>query len=120
MISGIGLDIVELQRIRDLIARNERFVFRVLTEREKERYDELSEHRKIEYVAGRFAAKEAFSKAIGTGIGAQVSFQDIEVLNDELGRPVLHQMITHHTVHVTITHSNQFAVAQVIIEMIES
>ncbi|WP_243292529.1 holo-ACP synthase [Bacillus sp. FJAT-47783] len=119
MIAGIGLDIVELDRIAEIIKRNPKFIHRVLTVNEQNRLSQLSETRKVEYVAGRFAVKEAFSKALGTGIGEQLSFLDIEVLNDELGKPVLKQNVTKHTVHVTISHSRQFAVAQVIIEMIE-
>lgn len=120
MISGIGLDIVEMDRIQELLNRNERFVHRILTENEKKRYEELSGVRRAEYVAGRFAAKEAFSKALGTGIGEHVSFLDLEVLSDERGKPYINQNITNHIVHVSISHSKQFVVAQVIIEMIES
>lgn len=120
MIAGLGLDIVELDRIGEIMERNPRFIHRVLTVNEQNRLSQLSETRKVEYVAGRFAVKEAFSKALGTGIGERLSFLDIEVLNDELGKPVLNQNVIKHPVHVTITHSKQFAAAQVIIELFES
>lgn len=79
MIYGIGLDITELKRIAAMAARQKRFAERILTPGELDQYHELSEKRKIEFLAGRFAAKEAFSKAFGTGIGKQLSFQDIEI-----------------------------------------
>jgi len=120
MIIGIGLDIVELDRISEVLNRNPKFINRILTEKEKEYYYRLSNKRKIEFLAGRFAAKEAFSKAIGTGIGQKVSFLDIEVLYNESGKPiVIQEVITSH-VHVSITHSKQFAAAQVIIESLDS
>lgn len=120
MIIGIGLDIVELDRIREVLNRNSKLVDRVLTEKEKECYYLLSNKRKVEFLAGRFAVKEAFSKAIGTGIGKRVSFLDIEVLYDELGKPVVTQELINGRIHVSITHSKQFAAAQVLIETLES
>ncbi|MDQ0163476.1 holo-ACP synthase [Bacillus alveayuensis] len=120
MITGIGLDIVELNRIGNIVKRNPKFIDRILTAGEKERFVQLSAKRRLEFLAGRFAAKEAFSKAIGTGIGKKLSFLDIEILNDEKGKPVLIQEKIKDKVHVTITHSQQFAVAQVIVERIES
>lgn len=89
MIAGIGSDIVELDRIRRLLAgeRGRRFSERVLTHAERE----IGERRESgfgEFVAGRFAAKEAVSKALGCGIGGQVGFRDIEIIPDERGRPV--------------------------------
>ncbi|WP_449489008.1 holo-ACP synthase, partial [Streptomyces lavendulae] len=76
MIYGIGLDITELKRIASMAGRHKkRFAERILTRgQEADQYYELSEKRKIEFLAGRFAAKEAFSKAFGTGIGRQLSF----------------------------------------------
>ena len=89
MIFGIGIDIVELHRIENMLSRQARFPQRILTEAEYARFTLLSDKRKIEFLAGRFAAKEAFSKAYGTGIGKELSFQDIETGNDTAGKPVL-------------------------------
>src|SRR5690606_39406938 len=83
MILGIGIDLVELERIRRFGA--ERLARRILTERERA-YLPRSEGRILEFLAGRFAAKEAVSKAAGTGIG-KLSFQDIEILPDERSCP---------------------------------
>ena len=115
MISGIGLDIVELKRIKRILERQSKFVDRILTEKEKEVYEKLSSNRKVEYLAGRFAAKEAFSKAYGTGIGNSLSFLDIQVENDEKGKPFF-RYPEETGVHLSITHSAEYAVAQVIIE----
>ncbi|GGA92700.1 holo-ACP synthase [Ornithinibacillus halotolerans] len=116
MIKGIGIDIVELERIKQSM-ENRRFIERILTLNEREKFDLLqSERRRMEYVAGRFAAKEAFSKAMGTGIG-KLSFQDIEVMNDDNGAPTINLTFAEDmNIFVSISHSKEYAVAQVIIE----
>lgn len=119
MIQGIGLDIIELERIRRLMARQPRFPARILTEREQTKMASLSgTNRKIEYLAGRYAAKEAFSKALGCGIGGQLSFQDIVIINREDGRPELScEALDQETrALVSITHTRDMAAAQVILE----
>lgn len=103
--------------MKKIILRQKRFVDRILTSFEKEGYDQLSEKRKIEFLAGRFAAKEAFAKAHGTGIGANLSFLDIQVENDEMGKPVITKPL-QEGVHLSISHSSDYAVAQVIIEKV--
>lgn len=89
MIKGIGLDIAEIPRIKKAMERSEKFQKRILSERELELFHQLSDQRKVEFLAGRFAAKEAYSKANGTGIGKGCEFRQIEVLKDELGKPTL-------------------------------
>lgn len=115
MITGIGLDIVEIGRIRKLVESQPRFPHRVLTEAELAVFNGHKLERGIEFLAGRFAAKEAFSKARGTGIGRELSFQDIEILADRKGRPMVVKPVGDH-VHLSISHSEQYAVAQAIIE----
>lgn len=116
MITGIGLDIVELNRIARLDGRSEKFRHRVLTNQELQIYESHSDSRKIEFLAGRFAAKEAFSKARGTGIGASCSFLDIEILSAENGKPLL--FFDGHEINgfVSITHTKTVAAAQVILQ----
>lgn len=114
MIKGIGIDIIELSRIEEVLTRQKKLIDRILTHREKQTFGELSEHRKIEFLAGRFAAKEAFSKAAGTGIGKELSFLDIEIETDSIGKPVIVQ--PKAKVHLSISHSRGYCVAQVIIE----
>ncbi|MGG1629423.1 holo-ACP synthase [Rossellomorea sp. NRS-1567] len=115
MIKGIGLDIVETVRIQRMIERQPKFVKRILTAKEEDAFYTLSEQRKIEFAAGRFAAKEAFSKANGTGIGTALSFQDIEISKDPNGKPYFSKPEGANA-HLSITHSREFAAAQVIIE----
>ena len=80
MIIGIGIDIIELNRIEKMLDGKLKFMERILTENERNVAMELKGSRLTEFVAGRFAAKEAYSKAVGTGIGKEVSFLDIEVM----------------------------------------
>lgn len=119
MIIGTGIDIVELYRIEQLIQRQKKFVNRILTNDEKEVFIKLSEHRKVEFLAGRFAAKEAYSKAVGTGIGKSLSFLDIEITANNLGKPFIKKP-SDYKVHLSISHSKEYAIAQVIIESLSS
>ncbi|WP_163528463.1 holo-ACP synthase [Halobacillus ihumii] len=116
MIKGIGIDIVEIDRIKQIIKRNTRFVQRILTKNEQKRYDQLTKHRGVEFLAGRFAAKEAFSKAVGTGLG-KLSFQDIEVDTNKDGAPVMNvKGYEHFIIWIAISHSKRQAVAQIVLE----
>ena len=82
MIKGIGIDIIEIERIAKVIERRgTHFIKRIFT-----RNEERSGDHAITYYAGRFAAKEAVVKALGTGFRG-ISWQDIEILNDSLGKP---------------------------------
>ncbi|MCT8136564.1 holo-ACP synthase [Anaerobacillus sp. CMMVII] len=119
MITGTGIDIVELKRINGALKRHQAFVQRILTPEEQEIFFRLSENRQVEFLAGRFAVKEAFAKAIGTGIGKRLSWQDVKVLPDKTGKPILISKLNHGTVHISISHSKEYAVANVIIESYE-
>lgn len=114
MIKGIGIDIIELARVKEILTKQKRFIDRILTEREKEVFRGLSDSRKIEFLGGRFAAKEAFSKANGTGIGKELSFLDIEIDADEWGKPFIR--FPEGKSHLSISHSKEYAIAQVIME----
>lgn len=115
MVVGIGLDLVELERIQRLDERSDAFRLRILTPHERLKYESLQSRRRLEFLAGRFAAKEAFSKALGTGIGAKCTFQQIEVLNDASGRPFLRFSEEDVAGFVSITHTEQVAAAQVVL-----
>ena len=122
MIIGVGIDIIETNRIKKAIAKKH-FINRLFTTAEQQ-YCEMRAVQKHLSYAGRFAAKEAFVKALGTGFIAG-EFTDIEVLCDELGKPYfsLHghyrKIQTEHKInkiHLSISHSKDYAVAQVILE----
>ncbi|MFC6463985.1 holo-ACP synthase [Marinilactibacillus sp. GCM10026970] len=115
MIVGIGLDLVDISRIRKACERRESFPSRVLTQNELQVYEQLQGTRKDEYLAGRFSAKEAFSKALGTGIG-KVGFQDIEILNSASGKPEVMKSPFAGNAWVSITHTENTAASQVILE----
>ncbi|ALX49148.1 holo-ACP synthase [Lentibacillus amyloliquefaciens] len=117
MIKGIGIDIIELSRIRKSIQKNNRLGERVLTAPEMTLYKSLTNDlRKTEYLAGRFAAKEAFSKAVGSGIG-KISFKDIQIMPDANGAPKMNVGGYEHLhIFISITHSRDYAVAQVVLE----
>lgn len=127
MILGIGTDIVEIGRIRDSVARiGERFLKRLLTQSEMDKYHSINnEEVAAAYVAKRFAAKEAVAKALGTGIGRGLSFQHIEVSNDEMGKPIVNvkphgnQMMDQPVKwHLSISDEKDYAQAFVILEAI--
>lgn len=115
MIQGIGLDIVEIDRIECALHRNKRFVTRILTQNERDIYESLpADKRKVEFLAGRFAAKEAVAKALGRGIG-KLSFQHIDVLRSDKGAPIVRvEGYEGEQFFITITHTKGIAAAQVI------
>lgn len=115
-IVGVGIDIVELARIERLLEKNERFVNRVFTAWERTRLSQLRGQRKVEFAGGRFAAKEAFVKATGTGISKEFGFQDIEVRALDSGKPHIIVPENRWVIHLSISHSDTYAVAQVILE----
>lgn len=119
-IHDIGIDIIEIERIKNAIKDNSRFLEKIFTNDEIKYFE--SNGFKAESIAGNFAAKEAISKSMGTGI-RHFNFKDIEVLRDELGKPIvktynnLEQMCIDYNVleiKVSISHCKQYAVANAI------
>ena len=115
MIVGHGIDIEELTSIQNAVEKREGFARRVLTDKEMERFSSLKGRRQVEYLAGRWSAKEAFSKAMGTGIG-KLGFQDLEILNNERGAPYFSKSPFSGKVWLSISHTDQFVTASVILE----
>lgn len=123
MILGIGTDIVELERIRHTLDRQPRFLERILTEGERRIAEGLPQQRQIEFIAGRFAAKEALAKALGTGIGKALSWQDINIMKHDSGAPsveINHLQADKYKVHLSISHSKAYAIAFAMIEQHDS
>jgi holo-[acyl-carrier protein] synthase len=124
MIAGIGNDIIKIERMKALFDRHSQaFVNRVFTE--AERSEAAARHNPMEYYAGRWAAKEAVSKALGCGIGKQCSWQDICILNAKAGNPVMTlsghaaeraQAINTDKIHISISHEREYACAIVVLE----
>jgi holo-[acyl-carrier protein] synthase len=124
MILGTGVDLAEVARIREAIGRHgDRFVRRIYTSAEIAYVE--SKANRFERYAGRFAAKEAGMKAIGTGWKRGVRWQDFEVFNLPSGRPTLRlhgeaariaEKMGVTTVSLSITHTAELGMAHVILE----
>ena len=119
MIIAHGIDLVDCQRIEEMLERHgERFLDRVFTEKEQA-YANANKNR-IEKLAGRFAVKEAVLKLLGTGWRGKIAWTDIEVVNDQLGRPVvtisgevkaIADRLGIGQISVSITHTANFVIA---------
>jgi holo-[acyl-carrier protein] synthase len=123
MIFGIGTDIIEIDRIRDAVEKyGERFKNRIFTEKEQEYCDSFNDN-KYQHYAARFAAKESFSKAIGTGITRGFKFRDVEVCNESNGKPfvTLHgetaEKYGAYLIHISLSHTDKNAVACIVMEI---
>ena len=90
MINGIGIDLCDVERIRNVLKRHgNHFASRILDPLEYAEFKSLRTSQRPQFLAKRFAAKEAISKALGTGIGRGFGFRDLFVRHDEIGRPVV-------------------------------
>ncbi len=123
MIEGVGIDNVEVERMTKLLSRNNHFRDKVFTLLEIEYCTKQANS--AQSFAARFAAKEAFSKALGTGFIGDLEFSQIEVCTDTLGKPFISlsgeaKSIIEKTgiikMHLSLTHSGTIASAIVILE----
>jgi holo-[acyl-carrier protein] synthase len=124
MIRGIGTDIVEIKRIKNIISRNEKtFIDKIFTENEIRESEKRTPA--FEYFAGRWAAKEATAKALGCGIGVYCEWKDIETSNGANGKPHITltgravktaEKILADRIHVSISHEKDYACAFVVLE----
>lgn len=116
MIKGIGIDIIEIERVREAIEKyGERFLNKIFTEKEI-RY--CRKHKAVRFpeLAVRFAAKEAYSKAIGTGFDG-LGWKEIEIGNDSRGKPLIYlKGKLSRKAHLSLSHSRDYAVASVYVE----
>jgi holo-[acyl-carrier protein] synthase len=113
----VGVDIVEIARIRSSYERyGQTFMKKILTETEMAQC--LSKPDPVASLAGRFAAKEAVSKALGTGISKGLFWHSIEVLNDEAGKPcvTIHSAAFSGRISLSISHDRHSAVAMALCE----
>jgi len=120
-ILGTGIDIIEIERIKKAINKNNKFLERIYTKKEIEYFKQKGY--KAQTIAGNFAAKEAISKAFGTGIRGY-NFKDVEILRNSLGKPVvkmynelyeLSEKLEIKEIILSISHSKDYAVANAII-----
>jgi len=117
-IYGIGTDIVQKSRIEKLFENyGERFIKRILTPLECSVLN--AHHDAVSYLAKRFAAKEALAKALGTGLGQELSFIDLSILNDKNGKPYIEWVDPKHkhadkVFHISLSDEKKYAQAFVI------
>ncbi|MCK9275487.1 MAG: holo-ACP synthase [Syntrophales bacterium] len=124
MIYGVGIDLVEVERIEKIMARwGDSFTSRVYSDSENE-YCGRHIH-PVQHYAVRFAAKEAFLKSLGLGMGRGICLKHIEIVVDVLGRPIMNlnnstrevlAKIGATNVHVSLTHTKKYASAVIVIE----
>lgn len=121
MIVGIGNDIIEIERVEKAISK-EGFIAKVYTQREIENI--VKRGNRAETYAGIFSAKEAISKAIGTGV-REFALTDLEILNDDLGKPyvivsdklnkIIQRKKENYQIEIAISHSKKYATTMAII-----
>lgn len=132
MIYGIGTDIVQTNRIEATLARaGERFAKKVLGVDELKEYQQRRAHvelRGLHYLCNRFAAKEAFSKALGLGMREPISWHALQILNDEHGRPYIvtsgalaeYMKSNQLTAQVSLSDEVDYSLAFVVVEKKDS
>lgn len=123
MIYGIGTDIIEVSRIRKAIEKDNGFREKIFSAKEIAECEQKAN--KYQSYAARFAGKEAFMKAYGTGWADGIAWKEIEILNNENGAPYL--TLTNQTkelvstqidfkIHISLSHLKEYAIAEVILE----
>ena len=124
MIFGIGTDIVEIKRIEEITSLK-KFAGRILSENEQHIFASMNDSKKIRYISKQFAGKEAISKALGTGINKDVSFNNIEILRDDDGMPCFNPIYQLDNLiadlgitktHVSLADENHYAIAIAVLE----
>jgi holo-[acyl-carrier protein] synthase len=123
VIFGIGTDIIEVKRVEKMVAKGRQYLETIFTEKEMD-YCE-AKVRKSEHYASRYAAKEAILKALGTGWRGGLAYSDIEITNEELGKPQVivrgdvKVFFDHHQIKqtsISLSHTKEIAIAFIVLE----
>jgi holo-[acyl-carrier protein] synthase len=120
LIKGLGSDIIEIERIKRSISKHgHKFLEKLFTEKE---IIYCQQHKLFQrHFAGRFAAKEAIAKALGTGIGKMLEWKDMEILNNSVGKPEVflsekaYALFNKPNILISISHCKSFATATALI-----
>jgi holo-[acyl-carrier protein] synthase len=123
---GLGMDIVNINRIKKIYSKyGNQFLNKILTESEKKSEKKLSRFKNVSTIAKRFAAKEAILKAIGYGFSNGIHFKDIEIYNDESGKPyanlngkaktIVNKISKKYNIFLTLSDDKPWAVATALI-----
>ena len=124
MIFGIGTDIVDVNRIKNLDSLDD-FVKKILSSNEKKYFENLKDIHKVSYVAKQFAGKESVAKAFGTGITGDIKFSEIQILRNKIGKPYLEPIgsFKDHIddlgiikTHVSLSDEEEYAIGFAILE----
>ena len=124
MIAGVGVDLLDINRVSTLYERYDtRFVTHLLTDHERVEFESTA--RKVHYLATRFSGKEAISKALGTGLRAPMTLHAVSILNDNVGKPylvysddlsLLMEDRGIQRIHLSFSHENHMLLAHAIAE----
>ena len=124
MIYGVGTDIIQIQRIKNMKSHKS-FAQKILSKEELHTYSQLNQEQQIMYLSKQFSGKEAFSKAIGKGITGEINFKSIKILRDSCGKPffdfskeikkLLNDLGIRQS-HVSLSDESEYAIAFVILE----
>jgi len=124
VIYGVGTDMIEVKRVEKMVSKGRQYLETIFTEKEMDYCD--GKARKSEHYAARYAAKEAILKALGTGWRDGLAYSEIEILNDDLGKPevFLHgevkKLMDHLHINrtfVSLSHIRETAIALAILEI---
>ncbi|UCF65018.1 MAG: holo-ACP synthase [bacterium] len=117
---SIGVDLIEIERIENLLKKyGDKFLKRIFTDVEIEY---CSKKQNKGSFAARFAAKEAVFKATGLGLGKGMTWKDVEVVNDSLGKPEVNlygktaELLAQKTIHLSLSHSKDSSIAMVVVD----
>ncbi len=113
---GIGIDLTEIERVKRVVTKQPQFVERVLTPNEQQQMAQFRGQRKWEYLSGRWSLKESFAKAFRTGIGDQVGFQDIEIIDNAAGRPIITKSPFCGQSLASVSHTGKLVMTEVVLE----
>lgn len=116
LLAGIGIDLTEIDRVKKVVEAEPRFIEKVLTKDEQSQLSHFAGQRRWEYISGRWSLKESFAKAMGTGIGAQVGFQDIEIIDNAAGRPIVTKSPFNGQSLASVSHTGKLVVTQIVLE----
>lgn len=114
-----GIDIVSIERIREKFSNDSHLMHLIFTEKEINEIE--NKPNLFQTIAGRWCAKEAFSKALGTGFGRHLNWKDVEILSDEDGKPCIHlsreqrEELRIESISLSISHTADNAVAVAVI-----
>lgn len=135
MIYGVGTDIISVERITSIYGKNkERFINKILSENELEKFNSINPDKKVIFLASRWAAKEAVVKAFGLGFTKGLYLTELTIKNNQHGRPIVslshsaksqvkqllddQDLIDNYIIHLSISHELAYATSTAVVELL--